>query len=114
MPKPEYGAVRGSNDQTKAPIGNGFMPLARGASPITRNEGAGGDRKMGSYPLGGGASPINPPDRLGDRRGYSSDAEMPAAVEPGRGAVPVNPFLAGGGVARSESVADDAKARPGR
>ncbi len=115
MPKPEYGAVKGSNDQTRAPIGNGFMPLSRDGSPITRNPGAGGDRRAGSFPLAGGASPINPPNQTGgNRHGYSSDDEMPAAVEPGRGAVPVNPFLAGGGVARSTAISDEAKARPGR
>ena len=38
--------------------------------------------------------------------------QPPAAIEPGKGAVPVNPFLASGpGIARAVPIDDDAKQR---
>ena len=115
MPKMERGVVKSPNDQTKAPIGNGFLPLAHDGSPIARSPGTGGDRRGGSFSLADMASPIKRNQGPGgDRRGFSSDDEMPAATEPGKGAVPVNPFLPGGASARSALIADDAKARAGR
>jgi len=74
---------------------DGFLPLTGSPSPIQRNEGAGGDRRGGSYPLAGSASPINPPNAKGDMRGGSLAFETPTAIEPGKGAVPVNPGIAG-------------------
>jgi hypothetical protein len=85
-------AITPPNDEKKAPISSS-AGLGRGGSPIQRNEGAGGDRRMGSYPLGGSASPI---ERNRDiPTGCSDDPNLPVAVEPGKGAVPVNPGIGG-------------------
>jgi len=98
MAAQERGAVKGSNDQMKAPIGSSG-PQPREASPVRPpNEARGGDWRAGSYPLAGEASPVRPPNNMGgDRRGYSDDRMPPTATEPGKGAVPVNPGLAGRG-----------------
>lgn len=109
MGKVERGVVRGSNQE--GPGGdkrnNGFLPLGGGAGSVhPANQAMGGDRRMGSFPLGGGASPINPPN---NKRFSVGDVEMPqpaSAIEPGKGDVPVNPFLPGGAVARSLPVSD--------
>jgi len=92
MPTVERGVVKPSNDEMKAPIGSS-AGLGREASPVDPpNEARGGDWRAGSYPLAGGASPVNPPNNMGgDRRGFSSDNMPATAVEPGKGAVPVNP-----------------------
>jgi len=91
---------------------NGSVPLTGSASPIEPNEMRGGDRRAGSYPQGGQASSINPPNNMGgDRRGFSRDGEMPVAVEPGKGAVPVNPGIAGVYRAMSMPVAEVGRAK---
>ena len=86
---------------------NGFLGLGGGAGSVNPpNTGAGGDHRAGSFPLGGSGSPVNPPN---NRRFSVGDVEMPqpaSAIEPGKGAVPVNPFLPGGAVAHSLPVAD--------
>src|SRR5262249_49766450 len=78
---------------------NGYLPLTESASPVNPPNDAARDRRGGSADLAGGMSPINPPNdskfRAGDR-GMTADA--PAAVEPGRGQVPVNPFGVSGGI----------------
>jgi len=117
MPAAERGVVKPPNEgEFKSDRrANGFLPLAGEASTVKPSNEArpGGDRRMGSFPLAGGASPINPPNQTGgDRRGYSSDEEMPAAVEPGKGAVPVNPGI--GGRIGSMPVVDMAPPKSGR
>lgn len=77
---------------------NSFASLAEEGSPVDPpNDGEfSTDRRMGSYPLSESGSPINPPNNTGgDRRGYSSDRQMPVATEPGKGEIPVNPGIAG-------------------
>jgi hypothetical protein len=73
---------------------NGYLPLA-GAKGSVRPLNHGGDRRNGSAPLGGMASPVH----LYDHRFDVSKAKMPqppSAIEPGKGAVPVNPWDAEG------------------
>jgi hypothetical protein len=110
----ERGVVKPSNDERSAPIGNGFMPLGRQANTINPpNHGPGGDHRNGSFSLAGGASPITERSNDDWRVGTSSQAEMAAAVEPGRGAVPVNPFRTSGSPAEmAMPIADTAKAGP--
>lgn len=92
---------------------NGSVPLTRDASPIvTPNL----SRYMhgdpgGSGPLTRMASPIVEPNKTkfadGDP-GYT--ARPAAAVEPGKGSVPVNPFVAGqAGIVPSSMLRDSAK-----
>jgi hypothetical protein len=86
---------------------NGFMSLAGGAPTVepSKFQDVDGDSRMGSFPLTESASPISPPDH----RFNVGQVQMPqpgSAIEPGKGAVPVNPFLAGGAAARSLPVAD--------
>ena len=92
---------------------NGFLPLGGGASTVhpANMPGAAGDRRMGSFPLGSTGEKINPPNdgklrfTPGDVPNTSSGSPN-SAVEPGRGDVPVNPFLPGGAAARSLPVSD--------
>jgi hypothetical protein len=91
---------------------NGFLGLGGAAGTVhPANQGAGGDHRNGSFSLGSSGSPINPPNM---RRFSVGDVEMPepaSAIEPGKGAVPVNPFLPGGAAARSLPVSDMAPKR---
>jgi len=96
MPKIERNVVKPPNEdrwKRSDERENGFLSLADQASPVNGpNQTRPGDWRGGSYPLGGSGSPISPPNNMGgDRRGYSSDGEMPAAVEPGKGAIAINP-----------------------
>jgi hypothetical protein len=111
----ERGVVKGSNQECCGGDrrANGFMGLAGGASTVhpSNETSPGGDRRGGSFPLGGGAAAIHPPDHR-----FSVESGVPGAMsvgaeEPGKGAVPVNPFLAGGAAARSMPVSDMAKAK---
>jgi len=89
---------------------NGYMPLTESASPVkpSNEPGPGGDRRGGSANLAGQASPIKTPDH----RFNLEDAKMPqppSAFEPGKGSVPVQPFVPGGsGVNAVYPQADDA------
>jgi hypothetical protein len=93
---------------------NGFLPLSGAGSPVTASNlsrfmhgDAGGSADLARH-----ASPVIPANaRLVDGDpGYTSQPD--SAVEPGKGAVPVNPFLASGpGLARATWIDDDAKSR---
>jgi hypothetical protein len=69
---------------------NGYLPLADAkGSVLPLNHG--GDRRNGSAPQGGIPSPVH----LHDHRFDVSRAKMPqppSAIEPGKGAIPVNPW----------------------
>jgi hypothetical protein len=116
MGQVERGVVRPANKPTTGgdDRNNGFLPLSGMSSPVSPpNQGPGGDRRGGSFPLGGASPAI----RDTQHRFNVDEVLMPqpaSAIEPGKGAIPVNPFMPGGAAARSASVADDAKARPGR
>ena len=99
----QRGVVKGSN--MESPAGNmknnGFLPLGGGAGTVhPSNMGLGGDKRYGSFPLSASGAGITPPNHRFD----VGKVDMPdsrSAVEPGKGAVPVNPFLPGGAAARS-------------
>ncbi len=111
----QRGIIRGSNQQ--GPGGdrrnNGYLPLSGGASTVhpANMPGAAGDCRAGSASLAGGAPAIKPPDH----RFNVDQAQMPqpaSAMDPGKGQIPVNPFLPSGAVARvAGTVADDARAK---
>ncbi len=113
MPNVERDVVKPANETGRAGARarNGFLPLT--GSPATvhpSNEpGARGDRRGGTADL----TPHSSPVRVPDHRFNVENAKMPqppSAVEPGKGAVPVNPFVPGGqGVNRAYPVADMAK-----
>jgi hypothetical protein len=114
MGQVQRGVVKGSNKEGLGGDGrtNGFMPLSGGASTVQpSNMGMGGDKRSGSFPLSGGTPMVKPPEH----RFNVSDVQMPqpaSAIEPGKGAIPVNPFLPSGAVARVAGyTADDAKGR---
>jgi hypothetical protein len=105
----ERGVVRGSNKEGPGDRrNNGFLPLGGGASTVhpANRAGAGGDRRDGSFPLGGGASPVDPPNAKRFDIGMAKMPQPESAIEPGKGTVPVNPFLPGGSAARSMPVSD--------
>lgn len=115
MGQVQRGVVKGSNDQGRGGDhrANGYLPLAGGAGSVhpANMPGAGGDRRGGSFPLSGGAPMIAPAQHR-----FNVDevqmAQPASAIEPGKGAIPVNPFLPGGAVARiSGYEADEAKAK---
>jgi hypothetical protein len=114
MANVERGVVHGSNKE--GPGGdrraNGFMPLSGSAATVhPANMAAGGDRRAnGSVSLSGGAPTINPPNHKFEA-GMVKMPQPESAIEPGRGTVPVNPFVAGGAAARSLPVADMAKGK---
>jgi hypothetical protein len=91
---------------------NGFLPLTKGASPVNPPNNAAGDRRGGSSSLAGAASPVNPPNdgrfANGDKGTSGPASANPSAMEPGRGAVPVNPFLVSGGIMPATRQADSA------
>ena len=93
---------------------NGFLPLSAAGSPVTASNlsrfmhgDAGGSADLARH-----ASPVVPANAklvAGDP-GYTPECD--SAVEPGKGAVPVNPILASGqGLARSIPIAGDASWR---
>jgi hypothetical protein len=107
----QRGVVKGSNKE--GPGGdsraNGYLPLGGGAATV--HPANAGDRRGGSASLAGGAPAIQ---RANDRFNVDQ-AQMPqpaSAIEPGKGAIPVNPFLPGGAIARITGIeADEAKAK---
>jgi hypothetical protein len=109
MPKVERNIVKPVNVPARegARANNSFLPLA-GGPPAVRpsNESA---ARGSSANLAELASPVKTPDH----RFHVDDAKMAqprAAIEPGKGAVPVNPFMPGGeGINWAYSVADSAK-----
>jgi len=113
MPNVERDVVKPANEPGRAGAraNNSFLPLT-GSPPVAQpsNEsGARGDRRGGSFNLAEVASPVKTPDH----RFHVEHAKMPqppAAIEPGRGTVPVIPFVPGGqGINRAYPVADSAK-----
>ena len=93
---------------------NGFLPLSGAGAPVAAlnlsrfmHGDAGGSADLARH-----ASPVIPGNAqfaAGDP-GYTPQPD--SAVEPGKGAVPVNPFLASGpGLARATLITDDAKSR---
>lgn len=113
MPNVERDVVKPANKPGRAGAraNNSFLPLA-GDPPDAHpsNEtGARGDRRGGSADLTPLASPVRTPDH----RFNVENAKMPqppSAFEPGKGAVPVNPFVPGGpGINRAYPEADMAK-----
>jgi hypothetical protein len=116
MGQVQRGVVNPPNKPDRAGDGraNGYLPLSGGAPTLhPSNHGPGGDRRGGSFPLDGGAPAIHE----SQRRFNVDDVKMPqpaSAIEPGKGAVPVNPFMPGAAAGRSAAVSDEAKPRPGR
>jgi hypothetical protein len=109
----QRGVVRGSNEQSPAgnKKNNGFLPLSGGAGTVhPSNMGMGGDKRNGNFPLSAGGPMTKPPDHRFnvDQVGMP---DQPFPDQPGKGAVPVNPFLPGGAAARSLPVADEARAK---
>jgi hypothetical protein len=88
--------IKGSNIQGPAGnrANNGFLPLTKGGSTVhPSNVGPGGDKRNGSFPLGAsGGLGVTPPNdsqfRNGDR---GMTPHSGAAVEPGKGLIPVEP-----------------------
>jgi len=119
MGKVERGVVRPPNKPVARgdDRNNGFLSLADRAPAIhdLDLDSAKGDRRAGSFSLAPGAPEIRDTQRkfnVDEVPGSHSPLAWPD--EPGKGVVPVNPFMPGGAAARSVSVADDARARPGR
>jgi hypothetical protein len=116
MPDRQRGVVKPPNqgDFKGDQRTNGFLPLSGAGLPVTLSNLS---RSMrgdagGSADLARHASPVIPANaRLADGDpGYTSQPD--SAVEPGKGAIPINPFLASGpGLARATWIADDAKSR---
>ena len=104
----QRGVVKGSN--MESPAGNmknnGFLPLGGGAGTVhPSNQGPGGDKRSGSFPLSASGPGITPPNHR-FAVGQVGMPDQPFPAEPGKGAVPVNPFLPGGAAARSLPVSD--------
>jgi hypothetical protein len=73
---------------------NGFVPLMDTPGVIHPFDGQqGGDRRNGTSLLNSEPSPVHPPDHRFHVDGLIM-REDPCAVEPGRGAIPVEPTMA--------------------
>jgi hypothetical protein len=112
----ERGVVRGSNREGPGGDGrnNGFLPLGGGAPTVrpANMPSASCDRRAGSFPLGGGASPVNPPNAKRFDVGMVKMPQPESAIEPGKGVVPVNPFLPSGSIAMiGAAISDEARAK---
>lgn len=99
-PKPgdaRWGVVKPSNEA--GPGGNrannGYLPLGGSAGPLAPAGLVGGDRRNGSYAVGEVASPVHLPAQRFDVESAKMP-QPPSAIEPGRGAIPVNPWDASG------------------
>lgn len=73
---------------------NSYLPLA-GAKATALPIDHGGDRSHGSAPQGGISIPVHPRDHRFDVR-KAKMPQPPSAIEPGKGAIPVNPWNATG------------------
>jgi hypothetical protein len=74
---------------------NGYLPLVGSAGPLPPGGPGGGDRRNGCVPLAGIASPVHlPVDRFDVET--AKMPQPPSAIEPGKGAIPVNPWNAMG------------------
>jgi hypothetical protein len=114
MGQVQRGGVRGSNREGPGGDGrmNGFLPLGGGAPTVhpANVMSAGSDKRNGSFPLGGSASPINPPNAKRFDVGMVQMPQPASAIEPGKGVVPVNPFLPSGSPALiGGQIADEAR-----
>ena len=99
---PKPGGVRRGVVQPSNEVGpggnrasNGYLPLVGSTHNGVPLHQTGGDRRNGCVPLGGMPSPVHPPDH----RFNVDRAKMPqppSAIEPGRGAIPVDPWDAAG------------------
>jgi len=115
MPKAERGIVKPPNQEYKGDRRvNGFLPLGSSASPVTpanlsrfMHGDSGGSSDLARQP-----SAVHEPNRRFDVDNINNSQIDNFPVQPGKGAVPVNPFLAGGpGLARAKPIADEAKPR---
>lgn len=90
---------------------NGSVPLTREASRVRgSNEMFSHGMPGGSGPLARSASPISPPNNTKFDDGDPGYTPRPAsAVEPGKGTVPVNPFLVSGSIVPASTLRDSAK-----
>jgi hypothetical protein len=94
---------------------NGYLPLTetRGAMPPDPNLSrfmhgdTGGSANLARRPSEVGPLPNHTTFVDGDK-GLSADHPVPFPDMPGRGAVPVNPFFASGGIAQASPSPDDA------
>jgi hypothetical protein len=84
---------------------NGFLLLAGSAGPLPPAGPGGGDRRNGSFPIGKMASPVHAPVQRFDVE-TAKMPQPPSASEPGRGAIPVNPWNAEGQPSRTISESE--------
>jgi hypothetical protein len=112
MANVERGVVKPPNQQlqglaaTRSAVPPAAVPRLRGPNSALHAGDPGGSANLTRQVSA--VAPIN-------QRFNVDDARMPqpqSAIEPGRGDVPINPFLASGpGIARAKSIPDDAKPR---
>lgn len=105
------GVVRPANNEPGgARANNGYLALQRVNGDVAAPNRTGGDRRGGTADLAGQASPVQPPNHRFDV-GTARMSQPPSAVEPGQGAVPVNPWDAMGRPNRAATEPDMATPR---
>jgi hypothetical protein len=110
----ERDVVRPPNQPGAAGNGarNSYLPLSLQAGSVKpSNYGDDGDRRDGCMPLGAMPSPVEPPNHRFDV-GMAKMLQPPSAIEPGKGAVPVNPWNDSGRMNRA--IPEQDTARPPR
>jgi hypothetical protein len=111
MANAEWGAVEPPNEgefkgYSRA---NGFLPLTEAQGNVHPSNERLRDRHTGgSSGLVREPSLVAPLNRPGPPVGTSGTVQVPSAVEPGKGMVPVNPFLVRGGFVPAERIGDEA------
>ncbi len=112
MAKSSHGMIKAPDQAlqglaaTRSQIDPASKPKTPRADVSAIKHAAGGSANLTPLP-----SPIKPADHCFDIKAAAM-RQPAAAVEPGKGAVPINPFLAcGPGLARATTLSDDAKPR---
>ena len=108
----QRGVVKPSNDEGRMgdKRANGFLSLGGGASTVhpSNEQTARGDKRMGSFPLSESMGAVRPPNHE-FQVGMAKMPQPNSAIEPGKGAVPVNPFSPDGSAMRSVPMRESAK-----
>jgi hypothetical protein len=111
MAKVERGVVTPPNEDKfkRNRRANGSLPLTEAAGDVCpSNERLRAGSAGGSADLARMQSAVAPLNRPGPPVGTSGVVQVPSAVEPGKGAIPVNPFLVSGGLVPANRIRDDA------
>ncbi len=91
---------------------NGYLPLAGATGSVLPINHGGGDRRHGAAPARRYGKPCETARIIGSTSAHAKMPQPPSAIEPGKGAIPVNPWNATGEPNRA--IAEPDAGRPPR